>query len=42
MQSINDDKSSSSNLQYINKAFKNIFEWYIHVRFVNGSKYMTQ
>lgn len=38
MQSINDDKSSSSNLQYINKTFVNIFKWYIRVRFVNGSK----
>lgn len=39
MQSINDDKSSSSYLQYINKTFVNPFKWYIRVRFVKGSKY---
>lgn len=31
MQSNNDDKSSSSNPQYINMVFMIIFEWYIHV-----------
>lgn len=31
MQSNNDDKSSSSNPQYINMVFMIILEWYIHV-----------